>query len=67
MPYEAVDPDGLSLYDAYLQAFLDRGVPLEDAETIALDLALNRGYLSPELRELARFVIETYLNPQDAL
>ena len=55
-------PTADDLYAAYLQAFLDRGVPDEYAETLALDMAINGGQLSPEHRELAQFVIETYLN-----
>jgi hypothetical protein len=50
------------LYNSYLQQFLDRGVPAEYAETLALDMAINGGQLSPELWELGRFVTENYLN-----
>ena len=57
-------PDDLS--NSYLQQFLDRGVPYEYAEPIALDMAINGGQLSLEHRELARFVTETYLVNQDA-
>ncbi len=50
------------LYNSYLQQFLDRGVPYEYAEPIALDLATNGGQLSPELWELGHYITENYLN-----
>ena len=67
MPYETLDTEGLSqtelgLYTAYLQAFLDRGVPDEYAETLALDMACNGGQLSPELWALGHYITENYLN-----
>lgn len=55
-------PTADDLYTAYLQAFLDRGVPDEYAETLALDMACNGGQLSPELWELGHYITENYLN-----
>lgn len=55
-------PTADDLYTAYLQAFLDRGVPYETAETLALDMACNGGQLSPELWALGHYITENYLN-----
>ena len=51
-----------TLYDAYYQAFTDRGVPHFEASQLADGMAATGGLVPPSLQALAQYVNVTYLN-----
>jgi hypothetical protein len=51
-----------TLYDAYYQAFTDRGVPHFEASQLADGMAATGGVVPPSLQVLAQYVTATYLN-----